>query len=272
MGVFGNLMLLLIFSMDSHYRTTPCTFYFLIGSVHDMLLILIILGSRLVSVGFNIDLTQISVTWCKTRYFLFCAWAGILLTCQCLATLDQYLVTSKNARLRRLSTIKGAYRAVVVTLIIWWIHGIPWLIYQDISQISGECKYINMIFHRYVIFFAYRNISQTTTLSQQHTHHQMTIMVCCQIFPVILSGIFNGGWNIYTLATYEMVKSPDRLHKERLFQSAIALLAYLGSSARFYLFLVASSRFRQVTKQWICGSRSNHQVPSNVNVGVMAHD
>ncbi|CAF4226857.1 unnamed protein product, partial [Rotaria sordida] len=111
--------------MDRQYRTTPCTFYFLIGTVHDLLLILIVLGLRLVTVGFGIDLTRMSVVWCKARYYFFCTWAGILLTCQCLATLDQFLVTSKNARLRRLSTIKGAHRAVVVTLIVWWGQCIP---------------------------------------------------------------------------------------------------------------------------------------------------
>ncbi|CAF3457082.1 unnamed protein product [Rotaria sp. Silwood1] len=249
MGVFGNLMVLLIFSMDRQYRTTPCTFYFLIASVHDFLLILVVLGLRLVTVGFGIDLTRMSVIWCKARYYFFSTWAGILLTCQCLATLDQFLVTSKNARLRHMSTIKGAHRAVIVTLIFWWLHGIPWLIYQDISPITGTCIYINPIFLRYVIFFglvslcvlpsvflaifgflAYRNISQTTALSEQNAHRQMTIMVCMQIFPVILSGIFNGGWNIYTFATYEMVKNADLLSKEYLFQSMIALLAYLGSS------------------------------------------
>ncbi|CAF2858349.1 unnamed protein product [Rotaria sp. Silwood2] len=249
MGVFGNFMVILIFSMDRQYRITPCTFYFLVASVHDMLLIVIVLGLRLLTVGFGIDLTRMSVVWCKARYYFFSTWAGILLTCQCLATLDQFLITSRNARLRRLSSIKGAYRAVVVTLIVWWLHGIPWLIYQDISPISGACVYVNPIFLRYVIFFglislfmlptafltvfgflAYRNISQTAALSEQNAHRQMTIMVCVKIFPVVLSGIFNGGWNIYTLATYEMVKSPDLLSKEHLFQSMIALLAYLGSS------------------------------------------
>ncbi|CAF3868181.1 unnamed protein product [Rotaria sp. Silwood1] len=97
-------------------------------------------------------------------------------------------------------------------------------------------------------------------------------MVCMQIFPVILSGLFNGGWNIYTFATYEMVKNADLLSKEYLFQSTIALLAYLGSSARFYLFLIASSRFRQVTKRWICFWRLGHQAPSSDNLIVVEYN
>ncbi|CAF1149376.1 unnamed protein product [Rotaria sordida] len=207
--------------MDRQYRTTPCTFYFLIGTVHDLLLILIVLGLRLVTVGFGIDLTRMSVVWCKARYYFFCTWAGILLTCQCLATLDQFLVTSKNARLRRLSTIKGAHRAVVVTLIVWWGQCIPWLIYQNISPINGACIYINPIFLRYVIFFGLDD-------------------------------------NLFS--------------KEYLIQSTIALLAYLESSARFYLFLIASSRFRQVTKRWICWWRAHTQVSPNANVVMMARD
>ncbi|CAF4617991.1 unnamed protein product [Rotaria sp. Silwood2] len=63
MGILGNFMILSIFSMDRQYRTTPGTFYFLIGSVHDMLVILIVLGSRLMTFGFNIDLNRISVVW-----------------------------------------------------------------------------------------------------------------------------------------------------------------------------------------------------------------
>ena len=246
LGIFGNFMVISIFSMERSYRTNPCTFYFLTATVHDMLLVAVILGIRIATLFFGIDLTQKSVAWCKIRYYLFATWAGITVTCQCLAAIDQFLITSRSTRLRHLSTLKGAYRAVAVTIIIWWLHGIPWLIYQDISPTSGACVYINPIFLQYVIFFglvticllpmtvigifgflAYRNISSTMALNQQNAHRQTTIMVCTQAFMIVGCGIFNGGWNVYVWITYLMAKDIERLSKEYLFQSVIALLTYV---------------------------------------------
>ena len=66
-GVIGNGINILVFSTFRNYRTTLCTFYFLIASVFNIAYITINLISRIVGVGFGIDLTRTSISWCKIR-------------------------------------------------------------------------------------------------------------------------------------------------------------------------------------------------------------
>jgi len=51
-GLVGNGMNILIFLSVRTYRTTPCTFYFLIGSIR---------------VIYEIDLTRNSINWCRAQ-------------------------------------------------------------------------------------------------------------------------------------------------------------------------------------------------------------
>jgi hypothetical protein len=245
-GVFGNFMLILIFSVERNYRTTPCTFYFLIASIHDMFLLWFNLSLRVLSVGFSFNTSRGSMVWCKARYYLFTSWAVVTLTCQCLASIDQFLVTSKNARLRRLSTIKGAIKVTLCTIFIAYTNTLPWVIYGDVSSITKSCIYTNSNFIRYILVFAmfplciipmvvmglfgalaYTNILNTTALSQQNAHRQTTIMVCMQVSLVIFSGTFNAVWYGYLVVTYEMPRSIDLYAQEYLIDAMITLLPYL---------------------------------------------
>ncbi|CAF0900701.1 unnamed protein product [Adineta steineri] len=101
-GIFGNSMNILEFSTIRSYRTTPCSFYFLISSIFNIAYVTIKLISRIVSTGYGIDLTHTSVIWCKIRQFSLFTLSLITITCSCLATIDQFLVSSQNVKFRRL--------------------------------------------------------------------------------------------------------------------------------------------------------------------------
>ena len=105
-GVIGNAINIVVFSSVRSYRTTPCTFYFLIGSFFDIAYIMINLVSRIVISGVGVDFTRTSPSWCKMRNFSLATISLLSLSCSCLATIDQFFSTSQNASLRRLSSIK----------------------------------------------------------------------------------------------------------------------------------------------------------------------
>ena len=111
-GVIGNGINIFIFSSVKNYRRTPCTFYFLVQSISNILFLLINLTSRIVSSGYGIDLTRTSVLWCKSRNFLIRFLTLNSFSCSCLATIDQFFVTSSNVRLRQLSKIQWTHRIV----------------------------------------------------------------------------------------------------------------------------------------------------------------
>jgi len=124
-GIFGNGMNIFIFSCVRTYRTTPSTFYFLVESICNGLYVVIILTTRMIDLGYGIDFTLSSTIWCRMREFLISTLTLISLTCSCLATIDQFFIPSRNASFRRCSKIQWAHRIVLLTIIIWCLHGIP---------------------------------------------------------------------------------------------------------------------------------------------------
>jgi len=149
-GTVGNAINIYIFSSVKTYRTTPCTFYFLIVSIHNIAYILINLPLRIIGAVYNLDLTTNSEFWCKARNFLI-AYLGLTsFTCSCLTTVDQYFATSRSVRLRRFNTIRLAYRLVFITIIIWCLHGIPVLIFYNTVPVTGHCSDINPTYVSYV--------------------------------------------------------------------------------------------------------------------------
>jgi hypothetical protein len=145
-GVIGNGINIFIFSSVRNYRRTPCTFYFLIASIYNIAYITINLISGVVSVGSGFDLTRISTSWCKIREYSIFTLCLIPVSCSCFAAIDQYFATSQNANLRRFNNIKWAHRIVFIVSIIWFLHGIPYLLFYNISPITTTCVNINIIF------------------------------------------------------------------------------------------------------------------------------
>ncbi|CAF2112096.1 unnamed protein product [Rotaria magnacalcarata] len=246
-GLTGSIMLIFIFISVFSYRRTPCTFYFIIATVHDCGQLIARLAPYVVSAYLNIDITRISASWCKLRFFFATSLGAIPLTCACLATIDQFLVTSQNVRFRQWSSIKIAYRVCSFFIIIWWLHGALWLYYQNISPITGTCVYLNSNFHVYAIIFvfsmlcfihiiimatfaclAYRNIHKTATLSRQNVDRQMTMMVCIQVFLIVI-GLSPYGIDIaHIFATSNIQKSDDRKAKEAWAATITYILCFLA--------------------------------------------
>ncbi|UJR17244.1 hypothetical protein I4U23_004139 [Adineta vaga] len=83
------------FSKVRSYRASPCAFYFLIGSIDNILYISLNLTIRILSIGYNIDTMDTSNAW---------------------STIDQFLITSKSVFLRRYSQIKWAHRIAFIVI------------------------------------------------------------------------------------------------------------------------------------------------------------
>jgi hypothetical protein len=244
-GLFGNVMNIIIFSSLRIYRTTPCTFYFLIGSIFNGLYILLDLTSLITAVGFGIDSTGTSRIWCKVGPFFSATLSLVTFTCSCLAAIDQFLATSRNVNLRFCSNIKWAYRIIFIVIFASCLHGIPCLVYFDIIGISKLCEIINTTYAIYIpIFFfvllcvtpifimilfgclTYRNIRQTIVLAEQHADRQVTRMIFIQVILVVISNTPNSVYTAYGLITKYSTKDYGRQAKEYLTAVIITLFSY----------------------------------------------
>jgi hypothetical protein len=244
-GLVGNRMNIFIFSSVRSYRTTPCTFYFLIGSIVNFIYIIINLIIRIVSAGFGIDLVRTSLIWCRIRAFIIGSLSPISFTCSCLATIDQFLITSQNVSLRDYSSIKSAQRIVIIIIIIWCLHGIPVFLFYNIPPFTYGCASTNRVYAGYVPIFVsvvicaipvfiiivfgyltYLNIRLTRGLIERHTDRQVTKMTLIQAILVVISMSPSGIYDTYLYITTTVVKDVDRKMKEIFINILLVLISY----------------------------------------------
>lgn len=252
-GIIGNGINIRIFS-KYNYRKTPCTFYFLIGSICNMLIILINLSSRLLTVGYEIDWISTSIVWCKIRQFSLVTTSFLTVTCSSLATIDQFLVTSRSQSLRICSQIKWAYRMLAIATIISLCNGIPYLLYYNVSPITNSCVNINpqlsVYFSFHVIgillfipisimslfsWLTYRNIRQIIVLTNQHVDHQLVKMTLFQVGLIIISFLPYGTYTVYKLVTQQFDKNKNQVMIETFISTIMSLLAYLFHSVNIFV-------------------------------------
>jgi uncharacterized membrane protein len=88
-------------------------------------------------------------TTSSTFYYLVGYLGLTSFTCSCLATIDQFFATSRNAYFRRFSTINWAHRIVFIVMIIWCFHEIPVFLFYNIPPVITTCKSTN---RRYVAY------------------------------------------------------------------------------------------------------------------------
>jgi hypothetical protein len=208
--------------------------------------------------GFNIDWTQSSLFYCKFRVYLFQACMLISLTSLCFATIDQYWATCSRPQWQQWSNIKLARRLSAISVIIWFLHGTPQLIFTNqIVMPSGRvmCKITNEVYQQYsncvttlllgrmvplsitFIFglLAYRNVQQLThravPLVRRELDKQLTNMVliqvvfnCFAVLPYLIMTVLATATNISS--------NPAR--------SAQFTLAILVTACVYYLYFAVS--------------------------------
>lgn len=243
-GLIGNIFTVLVFSTVRNYRITPSSFYFLTIAIVNIFFVPMNIITRVVSVGYGIDLTRTSLAWCKIRLYLIAAISLISFTCLCLASIDQFLITSRSIHLRNLSNIKWARRMVLITIIVSCIHSIPGLIYMDISMITQTCINTNSGFAVYISIYVlvftciiptiimivygyltHRNIRLTRALVEQQADHQLTRMTLTQVIVVVITIIPYSVNTVYALITTGITKDLDRSLKELLAITITSMLA-----------------------------------------------
>ncbi len=259
-GIFGNGINLFIFSSVPAYRRTPCTFYFLVCSIHNILYIIINLPVRIVSTALNLDLNIHSLIWCRVQSF-FIGYLGLTsFTLSCLTAIDQFFATSRTVSLRRCSNIKWAHRIVLVIIIVWCLHTIPVFVFFNIPPVTNSCSSDNPAYGFYttiyvltlqccipvivmVIFgyLTYRNISRTIILAEQQADRQLVRMILIQVVLVVISMTPFGTYIIYALITTKVIKGPDRLLKEYFSEIILILVSYFYYVVCFILSKINSN-------------------------------
>ncbi len=224
MGVIGGCLNIIIFLSLKTFRQSSCAFYLMLMSIFDIGRLFSNVLPFIIRRGFNTDWEVSSLFFCKIRLCIFCTSTLSSMTCLCLAIIDQYFATSSRPRWRKWCNINLAHRLISIFIIIWTLHGIPYLIFSNhvISPLTNTtlCQVTNNIFNQYLTYgyyitltnllplitivfglIAYYNAQhltrRTVPLFRRELDKQLTVMVLvqglisfCTLIPFSIDNIF----------------------------------------------------------------------------------
>ena len=214
-GVFGGILNCIVFLSLRTFRETPAGFYLIAMSFFNIGQLVTSVFSRTMITGFNIDWTQNSLGYCKLRVALLRACSLVSLITMCLATVDQFVVTSSSRYWQQCSNIRVARYSLAVSIVISFCHEIPALIFNDLISAgnpgSTTCVNTSVLYSQYLTYvyllaltgllpilitvvfgsLAYRNVRQipyrTMPLVRRELDKQLTSMVLVQVVHNVIA-------------------------------------------------------------------------------------
>ncbi|CAF2115394.1 unnamed protein product [Rotaria magnacalcarata] len=98
-------------------------------------------------------------------------------------------------------------------------------------------------------FLTYKNLHRLTNIGQLvGSDQQLVKIICLPLTLVVMATIPFGIYNAYILATSSNYKNAEQIDRDFLF---------LTVTRSFYIFIVASSRFRRVVRERLFSCRKN---------------
>jgi len=274
LGNIGNTFIIFILKKR---QQNACSMYLLNAAI--MNIIFLTFNILLLTYTYNYgDPTSQSLIFCKLRRFLLHVVGQISRYFIVLACIDRFAVTSLRAGLRTLSQPAKARNLMIILSIILFLCAIHIFIFTTIK--NGRCgqfpPYYNY-YLAYIILFtstippltmtifgylSYRNlklshghmqsIANTTNhsrnnLPMQRRDQELLIMVSAEVFVYVIT------MSIYPIILFEVAitnnmnikKSADYLAIENFIMFISYFSAFINNAAPFYIYLIASTTFRQ---------------------------
>ena len=286
-GIVGNILSCLVFSQRK-LRSNPCVIYFLIASLSNLASLIAGIPPRMLR-DWNIlsDFTETSTTLCKLRLFVLFTTRNIAAWLLLCATIDRFVVSSKKLHLRRLSSIKQAWRCIVGVCLVSLLFWSESLYCFDANVIdapikcyakSATCRIINDLSQVFVttiipsclmLGFGLGTIShiRQTHLVHPTTHGGPTPMAITNrktdnslarmlFLQVILLTVFNipqAIQKLYLTHTFYQSKSANQKALENLLFAIVLLLTYVPNCLPFYLYTISGTVFRRTLFELIQG-------------------
>jgi hypothetical protein len=263
--------------IESTLYTTSISTDFIMTSVTMLITLLMGVIPYIYSLDHENPFTTI-VIFCKIRSYILqsstmmCRW-GLAA-----ASFDRYALTSTNARLRNVATVRIARRVIAVIIIVWLLLPIQILVFFNLRQ--GRCGILydvgeSLYFSIYTIIAGSilpvsimivcailirrnlvlrrqrrRELTNNDPSNNERSHHrrdqQVFAMLLLQALIYIMTQTPWMLFYFYSASTiYVSNKSPNRMAIEGFLNFAIELVIYLLPVLSFYLYTLASRTFRE---------------------------
>ncbi|CAF3925076.1 unnamed protein product [Rotaria sp. Silwood1] len=269
-GIIGNVLNIFIFISFKAFRNNQCVLYFVTESISNIFQIIIFFLIRLLIVLNDSDPANSTIFWCKFRAMMITLCTLISFSAICFSACDQYLSTSLQASLRKLSTIKLAKILIFTAIIISILHTIPFCIFIEIR--ASFCSVFNSMMSNYLTHFyypilsgllpifiaslfsilAYRNVRRIVRrqipIVRRRLDRQLTAMVLVRIIAFVILTL---PYAIQRMYTYLAKIDQSNLYLfaiNSLVGGVISSLFNLNYAISFYIFMASSVRFRRQVK------------------------
>jgi hypothetical protein len=290
--LFGTAMNMLTF-MRQTYHSRPCSLYLSAASLSDFIHLNLGPLSNILQFGFQYDWTINFIVFCKIKSYLAFVFGVMSATFTAIASIDRYVLSSKNPTRWKYSTRPVAIRCIQLTVLFWFIVSIPLVFcYTRFNHSSNNeqlicsnpsrniiCLLIQIV---YVCFFNgflpplvmvlfgiltcsnvhhLRRRSLVKSTQIQKINYQLTSMLILQIVKSSFTSLPFSLFNCYLLITRNIRKSFLYQAKENLVHQIVYLL-FWSNYTSFFVYIYSSDIFR---KQWskaikrivyyLCGQR-----------------
>ncbi|CAF3670870.1 unnamed protein product [Rotaria sp. Silwood1] len=269
-GLIGNFLTIIIFTSSKAFRNNQCVLYFVTESISNIFQLITFAVIRLLIALNDIDPANSVLFWCKTRAIMITLCTLISFSAICFSACDQYLSTSLQFNLRKLSTIKLAKTLIFIAIVISILHMIPYCIFVEIR--TSLCGIFNPMMSQYLTFFyypilsgllpifiassfsilAYRNVRRIVRrqipIVRRRLDRQLTAMVLVRIIAFVILTLPYALHRMYTYLTRINQSNPYPYAINNLVGGIISSLFNLNYGISFYIFMASSLRFRRQVK------------------------
>ena len=278
--------------VNNGHHTSNSSLYLLVSSCANFLQIVYPVLTRIVFDGFQYPKTKDNqLGTCQLRFYVLHTSDIISLLCICMATLDRYLISSRNVRLRRLAPTRRRTK-IVIFLIIFLAgsHNIPIGIYYQASALN-ECSISSEVYSFYylcviqiflhgifpVCFLSifggltYKQLRTMQRINQRrnfNSEKQLSRMILLLCIAILLSSVPYSIQHIYFIVTGVV---PRHLVSYALLLYYMALISFFtNATLSFYIFFISTPNFRKQLKKlfyWVFfnGNLANIQMHANTS-------
>ncbi|CAF1231718.1 unnamed protein product, partial [Adineta steineri] len=271
-GIIGNLLNCLVFAQRS-LRTKPCSVYFFIASILNLIAIFSGITPRAFQSFFSIPNQTLTVSvLCKLQLFVVFSTRTMSSWLIALASIDRYLISSPDIVLRRLSNLKNTYFLILIVSIIsflFWsevgycfdanLIGTPQKCYakSDACRIFNDLaqSFITTIIPSTIMFviglFTIRNVrksqqigvlpiaivNQTTRITRRN-EQSLTIMLIAQVILLTVFNLPQAGQKFYLTYSFYQTKTTSQQALETLLFNFVLFLTYISNCMPFYIYTI----------------------------------
>lgn len=298
LGIIGNIINIFVFTTWSCPRrvgnynnvngASNSPLYLLVSSIANLITVIYPLLTLILGAGYQYNVTKDNVfILCKIRYYALYTCDIISLTCVCIAIFDRYLISSRDVRLRQMSTTRKKTKLIILLIVcLNALHGIPLILYFGASN-TGQCVANSSIYLYYYLFVfqillrgfipiiflivlgiltfkQLKNIEHANHIPNMNSDKQLSRMLLLMSISIILSSIPYCIEQFY----YFMISNDNEFQSPQIVLLHIisSILFYTNPVCSFYIFYVSTPNFRkQVQKLIVCGKLFHHPFHNQVN-------